>query len=164
MPNVPRALGRAARYRDRPMKGKLLLCAGLVAVWLSCETPPAPEPTPTPEFPDNWHAIMEEVIGYQFDEVLAMESDKQPRDMDLASVESAATNMARAMALGYGPLELPEVEGFGGYARRSEQWLLEIAAAARAGDGAKARRMIIDGQFANCEDCHDASDDAGIGK
>lgn len=151
------------------MKPRNLLIAGAaVLAWLSCASPDgAPtasteDVTPPAEaLPDNWHDVMEEVVGYGFDEVLALEADKSPEDMDLPAVQSTASHMARAMALGYAALELEDVPDFGKLARRSEDWLQRIADAAGRGDGATARSLILDGQFENCEDCHDAADEAG---
>ena len=101
---------------------------------------------------------MERVIGPGYDDVLAVEAEKSTLEMDFAPVDATAREMAQQIALGYGPLEDRDIPEFAVHARRTEAWLLDVAAAAQERRATEMRALILDGQLRHCEACHDAAD------
>jgi len=108
--------------------------------------------------PTSWKQVMQ-AIGSASEDI-----DQQlraPGHGDLKQVAATARKAASAMALGYGALEQPGIQGFAGHARDTESWLLQLAIESSQAHGDLAAELWARAETHYCHDCHDAADKVG---
>ena len=125
--------------------------------WLLACTSSAPQPVDpdaAPELP-SWRAHMERVDG-MCSELHRLLVERPQGDLKRAS--ATARQAAAVLQLGYGPFERRDVPGYAGFARAAENWLLQVAIAARQGHGDLAADAFQEGRRRHCASCHDAAE------
>lgn len=143
----------------------LVAAAAIAAATFGCKSDAPQGPTPIDASAQrnpapaarSWLDVMDELD--ELTEQLKRDLQRRPRG-DLEQVATRARTAAGLLRLGYSESEYdyPNVDGYSGYARAAETWLLEVALEADQGHGDIAADLFTKGRSRHCVDCHEAHD------